>query len=427
MLASGYNNSTTTYAYDPSGARVLQTSTTSTTYYPNKYYSFTSTKSEQYVRDFHQLHLEWRYVAGDHRPETLQRCSDRLPHHAIHSSRSSRLDECGHRSKRQPGAASGLLPLRCHGVSTSSYPTNEKRQYIGRFSDAQAGLNYLNARYYNSQQGQFLSQDPVFWGNQNIIDPQALNAYSYAEDNPIVKKDPSGRCPQCLLGAGAAIAAQYGYDVFNNYQRNGLTASDLYSGLSSPQTYLVRAGQGAIIGATGGLASAEVFGSGVLIPSGVMGIASGVVGAGGNALTGDAITPQSVFWDTTIGTLSFGLSELTPGVRGALPKFGTNAFYFGAHTQASALSLSVDAGFGYLGSISHSVNNSASSISFTSSYNSAMGGTAKSSNGGGGGGSSGGSSMPSSNSLWVTPSGAVVTWGGSLVVGPVANSTPQSK
>ena len=44
MLASGYNNSTTTYAYDPSGARVLQTSTTSTTYYPNKYYSFTSTK-----------------------------------------------------------------------------------------------------------------------------------------------------------------------------------------------------------------------------------------------------------------------------------------------------------------------------------------------------------------------------------------------
>jgi YD repeat-containing protein len=39
------SNSTTTYAYDPSGARVLQTSTTSATYYPNKYYSFTSTKS----------------------------------------------------------------------------------------------------------------------------------------------------------------------------------------------------------------------------------------------------------------------------------------------------------------------------------------------------------------------------------------------
>ena len=32
MLASGFNNSTTTYAYDPAGNRVLQTSTTSTTY-----------------------------------------------------------------------------------------------------------------------------------------------------------------------------------------------------------------------------------------------------------------------------------------------------------------------------------------------------------------------------------------------------------
>ena len=35
MLASGSNNSTTTYGYDTAGARVLQTSTTSTSYYPS--------------------------------------------------------------------------------------------------------------------------------------------------------------------------------------------------------------------------------------------------------------------------------------------------------------------------------------------------------------------------------------------------------
>lgn len=39
----------------------------------------------------------------------------------------------------------------------------------------------------------------------------------------------------------------------------------------------------------------------------------------------------------------------------------------------------------------------------------------------------GGGSMPGSNSLWVTPSGAVVTWGGSLVAGPAAQSTPMTK
>ena len=80
MLASGYNNSTTTYAYDPSGTRVLQTSTTSTTYYPSKYYSFTATKSRcKYVRDLHQLHLERRYSLSHHRPAASQWCSDRLP------------------------------------------------------------------------------------------------------------------------------------------------------------------------------------------------------------------------------------------------------------------------------------------------------------------------------------------------------------
>jgi RHS repeat-associated protein len=39
--------------------------------------------------------------------------------------------------------------------------TNERRKYIGQFSD-DSGLSYLNARYYNPSQGQFLSQGPVF-------------------------------------------------------------------------------------------------------------------------------------------------------------------------------------------------------------------------------------------------------------------------
>jgi hypothetical protein len=52
----------------------------------------------------------------------------------------------------------------------------------------------LNARYYNGVQGQFISEDPVFLGGQqNLQDPQSLNAYSYSEDNPIIKEDPTGK------------------------------------------------------------------------------------------------------------------------------------------------------------------------------------------------------------------------------------------
>jgi RHS repeat-associated protein len=43
-------------------------------------------------------------------------------------------------------------------VATS---TNERRKFIGQFAD-DSTLSYLQARYYDSARGQFLSQDPTF-------------------------------------------------------------------------------------------------------------------------------------------------------------------------------------------------------------------------------------------------------------------------
>jgi RHS repeat-associated protein len=88
-------------------------------------------------------------------------------------------------------------------VSTS---TNEKRKFIGQFTD-DSGLDYLNARYYSSDRGQFISQDPSFLsvGDPNqvkqvtgrdqqtfLADPQLVNSYNYGRDNPISFKDPQG-------------------------------------------------------------------------------------------------------------------------------------------------------------------------------------------------------------------------------------------
>ena len=71
---------------------------------------------------------------------------------------------------------------------------NDQRKYIGEEYDADTGLNYLNARYYNSSRGQFTSQDPMFWQlpADLLADPQQLNSYSYARNNPIVMSDPTG-------------------------------------------------------------------------------------------------------------------------------------------------------------------------------------------------------------------------------------------
>jgi RHS repeat-associated protein len=62
---------------------------------------------------------------------------------------------------------------------------------------ANVGHDFLNARYYDGSRGQFLSQDPVSWGNpkaQNLTDPQSLNVYSYSGNNPITRSDPRGKC-----------------------------------------------------------------------------------------------------------------------------------------------------------------------------------------------------------------------------------------
>jgi len=88
---------------------------------------------------------------------------------------------------------------------TSTY--NESKKYIGQEYDEATGLSYMNARYQNGKTSRFLSQDPVFWeiGNEGEIkqktglglqellaDPQQFNSYSYARNNPITYKDPTG-------------------------------------------------------------------------------------------------------------------------------------------------------------------------------------------------------------------------------------------
>jgi hypothetical protein len=155
-------------------------------------------------------------------------------------------------------------------------------------------------------------------------------------------------CPRSFSAEG--IAGQYGVDVYNNVQARGLSVNAFTTNLSSPQTYLTRAAQGAIIAGTGGLAGGYL-GLGLVGQSVAVGVTSGTVGALGNAYLGQPVTAQSVGIDTFLGAATFGASEFAPGVSGRLPNAFTDAFFTGAHTQQNALKLGIDAGSNYLGSI----------------------------------------------------------------------------
>lgn len=76
--------------------------------------------------------------------------------------------------------------------------------WIGQRYDSGAGLQYLNARYYDPDLGQFLQPD---WFE--IQTPTVgTNRYAYSLNDPVNLNDPEGNCPIC---AGVAIAAALGF------------------------------------------------------------------------------------------------------------------------------------------------------------------------------------------------------------------------
>ena len=73
---------------------------------------------------------------------------------------------------------------------TKSGTTPNNYLYRGEQFDADLGLYYLRARYYNPQTGRFLSRDPE---DGNPTDPKSLHKYLYAGGDPVNMIDPMGR------------------------------------------------------------------------------------------------------------------------------------------------------------------------------------------------------------------------------------------
>jgi len=72
-------------------------------------------------------------------------------------------------------------------LSSAGYPY----KFIGKELDSENNLEYFGQRYYDSMLARFVSIDPVLLGDfrKFLVNPQALNSYSYALNNPIVLFD----------------------------------------------------------------------------------------------------------------------------------------------------------------------------------------------------------------------------------------------
>ena len=88
-------------------------------------------------------------------------------------------------------------------VATSGTISNEIKFGGHRSSEADLGLVYAHARYYNPILARFVSADTMVPDDTN---PQALNRYAFAYNNPVSNVDPTGHAP-VVVAAIAAIAA----------------------------------------------------------------------------------------------------------------------------------------------------------------------------------------------------------------------------
>ena len=211
--------SETTYTYNHAGQRVSKTSGSMTTYYPSSDYSVEGGVSTIYVNGPSGLvtSIENNGVAST--TSTLH--TDHL------GSTSVATDE--------DGIMIELLDYHPYGterISWSSSSTDgsaeSQKTYIGEYSDNESGLSYLNARYYDPERGQFLSQDSVYLSLGSgidkreqvaLLDPQMQNSYAYARNNPVKHTDPDGEFIPLLVAAYLGVQVTLSaWDIYSTYE-----------------------------------------------------------------------------------------------------------------------------------------------------------------------------------------------------------------
>ncbi|MEY9993608.1 RHS repeat-associated protein [Streptomyces sp. V4I8] len=98
------------------------------------------------------------------------------------------------------------------GAQPTTWPGT--KGFVGGTNDPSTGFTHLGAREYDPATGRFLSVDPVM----DLTDPQQINGYNYANNNPVTLSDPTGTephgdpCWYSLADCPKSVQESVGYD-----------------------------------------------------------------------------------------------------------------------------------------------------------------------------------------------------------------------
>ena len=201
--------------------------------------------------------------------------------------------------------------------------------------EEELGLYNYGARLYDPLLGKFISPDAIV---QAPEDPQTLNRYSYARNNPIVYTDPTGNffiiddLVAVLIGTaigsiiGGTAAAIQGGDILKGMAMGAVSGA--FMAAAGPLTYagdalfavdtftthsIIQASVYAGLGAAGGATNARIAGGngGIgALSGGLFSLAGGVIGVPNIELFDQS---GNTFWSGVAGTANRLLSSSVTG------------------------------------------------------------------------------------------------------------------
>ena len=167
----------TEYLYDEAGLRLKKQSQDSTVYYV-----FNQTGQVLYEEENGE-YLEYIYVLGKHfaRVDGSLQSEEQQTYfyHTDHLGSTVLVtDEDG-----EAVWSTEYTPFG--GMASTEGEIKKAAKFTGKDLDEDTGLYYFNARWYDSEIGRFISEDPA-------ADPNNPNLYTYCANNPMVFFDPTG-------------------------------------------------------------------------------------------------------------------------------------------------------------------------------------------------------------------------------------------
>ncbi len=256
---------TSAYAYDPRGYRIRRTAGGAVQQYHlegenlESIYDGTGSLQAKFLRGS----VIDEVVVGDYLDAAGKTTSYTFHHDALESV----LALSGHAGSVEEKVT--YAPFG--GVLAQTGESPNALRYTGREFDADTGLYYYRARYYDPDLGRFLSPDPLGLGGGDV------NLYAYAGNNPLRFNDPKGQCPWCVgavvgaaIGAASGGATAYltGGDVWQGVVVGGLSGLVIGGTLGAGTTY--------VVGALGASETTAAFAGGV-----ASGYAGGFAGSAG--------------------------------------------------------------------------------------------------------------------------------------------------